>query len=246
MDAQQRRELYFACKRLLDVVVAISGLVILAPLILLIVVLIKVDSPGPAIFRQERVGAKRRRGDGREWWETMTFAFYKFRSMCNDSEPELHRAFVRAFIRADDDGMAALQRVCRGETVEPAAHRGNDERGTRKLLHDPRVTSVGKFLRKSSLDELPQLWNVVKGDMSLVGPRPPIPYEVEEYRPWHRRRLRAKPGLTGLWQVTARSSASFDEKVRLDVEYIENQSLWLDLKILAKTPLVVLSGDGAM
>jgi lipopolysaccharide/colanic/teichoic acid biosynthesis glycosyltransferase len=113
------------------------------------------------------------------------------------------------------------------------------------LIHDPRVTRVGKFLRKSSLDELPQLWNIFRGEMSLVGPRPAIPYEVEEYQRWHLRRLEAMSGLTGLWQVTARSSANFDEIIRLDIEYIENQSFLLDIKILLKTPFVVLRGKGA-
>jgi len=108
------------------------------------------------------------------------------------------------------------------------------------------VTWLGKLLRRSSLDELPQLWNVLKGDMSLVGPRPPIPYEVEMYEPWHHQRLAADPGLTGLWQVTARSSANFDEMVRLDIWYIEHQSLWLDLKILLKTPWVVVTSKGAV
>jgi lipopolysaccharide/colanic/teichoic acid biosynthesis glycosyltransferase len=114
------------------------------------------------------------------------------------------------------------------------------------LTEDPRVTRLGKFLRKSSIDELPQLWNVLRGDMSIVGPRPPIPYEVEMYKPWHRKRLMAKPGLTGLWQVTARSSADFDEMVRMDIWYIEHQSLWLDLRILLKTPLSVMSMEGAV
>jgi lipopolysaccharide/colanic/teichoic acid biosynthesis glycosyltransferase len=115
----------------------------------------------------------------------------------------------------------------------------------RKLVKDARVTTLGRFLRKSSLDELPQFWNVLKGDMSLVGPRPPIPYEVEMYRDWHHERLAAQPGVTGLWQVTARSSADFDEMVRLDIHYVEHLSFWLDLKILIMTPLAVLNGNGA-
>jgi lipopolysaccharide/colanic/teichoic acid biosynthesis glycosyltransferase len=114
-----------------------------------------------------------------------------------------------------------------------------------KLVHDPRVTRLGRFLRKTSLDELPQLWNVLKGDMSLVGPRPSIPYEVELYEPWQRRRLETLPGITGLWQATARSASSFEESVKMDIWYIDHQSLWLDLKILLLTPLAVLSSRGA-
>jgi len=116
----------------------------------------------------------------------------------------------------------------------------------RKLTHDPRITHLGRILRISSLDETPQFWNVLKGDMSLVGPRPAIPYEVEMYKPWYRRRLETKPGITGLWQVTARCSADFEESVRLDIHYIEEQSLWLDIKILLKTPLAVISCKGAV
>jgi lipopolysaccharide/colanic/teichoic acid biosynthesis glycosyltransferase len=219
MRAQQQRWFYFACKRLLDILIAGSAL------------LIKLDSPGPAIFKQKRVGSKRRADGQRESWEVNTFTLCKFRTMCKDADPELHRAFVQAFIRNDHKGMAVLQ----GEDTQ-----------THKLVHDPRVTRLGRFLRRSSLDELPQLWNVLKGDMSVVGPRPPVLYEVDKYEPWHRQRMEAKPGLTGLWQVTARSSAEFDEMVRLDIQYIERQSFWLDLEILLKTPLVVLRGKGAL
>ena len=120
-----------------------------------------------------------------------------------------------------------------------------DDNSTHKMIKDPRVTRLGRILRKASLDELPQLWNILIGEMSLVGPRPAILYELAEYRPWHFQRLQAKPGLSGLWQVTARSSVEFDEMVKLDIEYIKHQSLWLDLKIILKTPIVVLSGKGA-
>jgi len=227
----QQRRFYFACKRLLDILIAGSALIILSPLILVTAILVMLDSPGPAIFKQERVGLRRRTDDQREAWEASVFTFYKFRTMYRDADSDLHRTFFRAFIRNDHTGMVALQ----GEDTQ-----------VRKLTHDPRVTRVGGFLRKSSLDELPQLWNVLKGDMSLVGPRPPIPYEVDMYEPWHHRRLETKPGLTGLWQVTARSSADFDQMVRLDIQYIERQSFWLDLKILLKTPVAVLSSKGAM
>jgi lipopolysaccharide/colanic/teichoic acid biosynthesis glycosyltransferase len=225
------RHLYLACKRCMDVVLATLLLVLAVPLMLLIAVLIKLDSPGPVIFVQERVGARRRSKDGRTIWYIRNFPFYKFRSMVQGADSSVHQAFVKALIHNDHESMAALQ----GEDVE-----------TCKLVHDPRVTRLGRILRRSSLDELPQLWNVLKGDMSLVGPRPPIPYEVDEYQPWHRQRLWSKPGLTGLWQVTARSSADFDEMVRLDIDYIERQNLWLDLKILVETPLAVLSSKGAV
>jgi lipopolysaccharide/colanic/teichoic acid biosynthesis glycosyltransferase len=252
---------YATCKRLLDVVIAGSLLIVLSPLMLVVAVLVKLDSPGPAIFKQERVGTRRRRYGERGTWDTKPFTCYKFRSMHQDADCELHRAFVKALILEDEEQMAALQHRC-GETAsEPRRALGRAflgtradgprprteaQRQTRKLVYDPRITRLGSVLRKSSLDELPQLWNVLKGDMSLVGPRPPIPYEVEEYELWHRKRLEAKPGLTGLWQVGPRSAADFNEMVRLDIQYIEQQSLWLDLKILASTPLAVLRGKGAV
>lgn len=228
MDA--RRRLYFAWKRLCDVLVAGMLLLILLPLMALIALLITLETPGPAIFRQERVGARRRKNDPQGSWEVCRFTMYKFRTMYNNADSGTHRAFVQAFIAGDEEGMTAVQ---------------GEETRTRKLVHDRRVTRMGQFLRKSSLDELPQFLNVLNGDMSLIGPRPPIPYEVEMYEAWHHRRLATQPGLTGLWQVTARSSADFDEMVRLDIEYIQRQSFLLDLKILLKTPLAVLSGKGA-
>ena len=231
MRAQQQHWFYFACKRLLDTLIAGSALILLSPLMLVIAILVKLDSPGPAIFKQKRVGARRRTDVQREYWDVSTFTLCKFRTMSKDARSDPHRAFVQAFIRNDHEGMATLQ----GEDIQ-----------TRKLVHDPRVTRLGRFLRRSSLDELPQLWNVLKGDMSVVGPRPPVLYEVDKYEPWHRQRMEAKPGLTGLWQVTARSSADFDTAVRLDIQYIERQSFWLDLMILLKTPLVVLRGKGAL
>lgn len=152
------------------------------------------------------------------------FTFLKFRSMFVNNDPAIHQEYVRNLI---------------SKKVE-------DSGGAYKIKNDPRVTSIGRFLRKSSLDELPQFINVLRGEMSLVGPRPPIPYEFESYSLWHRRRiLEAKPGITGAWQVNGRSRTSFDEMVRMDIRYIRNQSLWLDVKILLKTPGAVLSGDGA-
>jgi len=152
------------------------------------------------------------------------FTFLKFRSMHVNNDPTIHQEYVRKLIS---------QELTEGD-------------GTYKIKNDPRVTAVGRFLRKSSLDELPQFFNVLKGDMSLVGPRPPIPYEFENYSLWHRRRiLEARPGLTGIWQVSGRSRTTFDEMVRMDLRYIREQSLWLDVKILFKTPLAVFRGDGA-
>ena len=152
------------------------------------------------------------------------FTFLKFRSMYVDNNPEIHKTYVRDLIR---------QKI-------------KEESGVYKIKNDPRITPLGRFLRKSSLDELPQLLNVLKGDMSLVGPRPPIPYEFECYELWHRRRvLEAKPGVTGLWQVNGRSRTTFDEMVRLDLRYVRDRSLWLDFRIILQTPLAVLGGDGA-
>jgi lipopolysaccharide/colanic/teichoic acid biosynthesis glycosyltransferase len=225
------RAFYYAFKRALDISVAALALIVLAPVMALIAVLIVLDSGWPVVFAQGRVGARRWTREGYSYWRQTTFTCYKFRSMVRDADPSVHLAYVKAFIGNDCQRMAALQ---------------NGTTQTYKLVGDPRVTRVGRWLRKSSLDELPQLWNVLRGDLSLVGPRPPIPYEVDEYKPWHRRRLQTKPGLTGLWQVTARSSADFDAMVGLDIQYIENQSFWLDLKILVKTPLAVLSGKGAV
>jgi lipopolysaccharide/colanic/teichoic acid biosynthesis glycosyltransferase len=233
MIAQERsqRWFYFACKRLLDVLVAASLLFFLAPLMVLLSLLIRLNTPGPAIFKQERVGLRRRSRGRRVTWEIEPFTFYKFRSMHWDSDPEVHRAFVQALLQKDQQTITKLQ----GE--DPQIH---------KLVKDSRVTGIGGFLRKSSLDELPQLLNVLKGDMSLVGPRPPTPYEVDMYDAWHHRRLEAKPGMTGLWQVTARSTVDYEEMIKLDIEYIENQSFWLDFKILVKTPLSVFSAKGAV
>ncbi len=225
------RAYYHFFKRVLDVSVAALALVILSPVMAVIALAIILDSGWPVIFAQERVGARRWTREGYSYWRRTPFTLYKFRSMVQNADPSMHKAFTKAFIHNDHQGLAALQ---------------DDDIKVRKLMSDPRVTRMGWILRRSSLDELPQLWNVLKGDMSLVGPRPPIAYEVDEYKSWHHRRLGAKPGLTGLWQVTARSSADFDEMVWLDIQYIGNQSFWLDLKIMLKTPLAVLSGKGAV
>ena len=222
--------IYYAIKRAMDLALAILLLVLLFPLMLLIALAIAIYSPGPILFVQERVGAKRRSEGGRTIWRQANFPCYKFRTMHLNSGSSTHRAYVKALIANDRDQMKTLQ----GEATT-----------IRKLVNDARITRPGKYLRKASLDELPQLWNVVRGDMSLVGPRPAIPYEVEMYRSWHWKRLEAQPGITGLQQVTARATADFDEQVRLDLQYINHQSLWLDLKIILKTPFVIISAKGA-
>jgi exopolysaccharide biosynthesis polyprenyl glycosylphosphotransferase len=152
------------------------------------------------------------------------FNFYKFRSMVNNSDDAIHRQFAAMFINGGDI---------------PTANSS-----VFKMTDDPRITRIGKWLRKTSMDELPQLLNILKGEMSIVGPRPPIAYELDHYQPWHYERLRVSPGLTGLWQVSGRSNVPFEEMVRLDIHYINNWTLWNDLKIICKTVPVVINGDG--
>lgn len=204
-------------KLVMDLVLSCAGLVLLSPLFLLIALCIKIDSKGPVLYKQERVGR-----DGKR------FMFYKFRSMRWGSDEVTHRNYVKDLING----------------AVPYAN-GTDKTQVFKVMDDPRITRVGRFLRKTSIDELPQLINVVKGEMSLVGPRPPIPYEVEEYKDWHRKRLTVKPGLTGLWQVNGRSMLTFDQMVELDIQYIENWSIWVDVKVLASTIPAVVSARGA-
>ncbi|PYV63202.1 MAG: UDP-phosphate galactose phosphotransferase [Acidobacteria bacterium] len=206
-------------KRTMDVAGSALALVVFAPLFLAIAVAIKVSSKGPVFFRQQRVGQY-----------GVPFVFLKFRSMYAGSDPSSHRKYVCELIR----GQAKCE-----------TSKGNGA-GVYKQTADARITPLGNFLRRTSLDELPQFFNVFKGEMSLVGPRPPIAYEVEAYDTWHRRRLlEAKPGITGLWQVNGRSRVKFDDMVRLDLKYASTWSLWLDLKILLRTPYAVLLGEGA-
>lgn len=206
-------------KRTLDISVSLLMTIAFAPLLLVIAVAVRTSSKGPILFKQERIGQYGK-----------TFTFLKFRSMYADSDHSEHKEFVTKLISED-------------APVGAAAQNGN---GVYKITNDKRVTRLGKFLRRTSLDELPQLINVLKGDMSLVGPRPPIPYELAAYQTWHRRRvLEVKPGITGLWQVTGRSRVKFDEMVRLDLRYATNWSPWLDLKILVRTPMAVIKGSGA-
>ncbi len=203
-------------KRSLDIVAAGLLLLVSLPLWVIIALVIKLTSPGPVFYVQAAVG----RG-GR------TFRFYKFRSMRADADNAIHRRYIARFVRGPDGGGTAGT----GDLY--------------KMEKDARVTAVGRWLRRSSLDELPQLVNVLKGDMSLVGPRPPLPYEYELYDDWARRRLAVRPGITGLYQVTRRSRTSFRAMVAIDLEYIERRSLWLDLSIMARTLPAMLLGRGA-
>ena len=212
----QRKSLFL--KKVMDITGSLIALVVSAPLFLVISALIKLTSEGPVFFRQERVGQFGR-----------TFTLLKFRSMFVNNDPTIHREYVKSLICSSDNGS---QEGGRQEVF--------------KIQNDPRVTPIGRFLRKTSIDELPQFINVLMGDMSLVGPRPPIPYELENYDLWHRRRLLdMKPGITGMWQVEGRSRTTFNDMVRLDIYYMTNWSIWLDLKLLVKTPLAVVNSKGA-
>jgi lipopolysaccharide/colanic/teichoic acid biosynthesis glycosyltransferase len=205
-------------KRVMDIALSLLLLVLLSPLFLAIAAVLKLTSPGPILFRQRRIGQMAR-----------PFTMLKFRTMRANADPALHQEFVTKFIKSS----AQLHPLGRKAVF--------------KLTNDPRVTPLGRILRKTSLDELPQFWNVLRGEMSLVGPRPPLPYELEHYKPWHYRRvLEAKPGITGLWQIAGRSRTTYDDMVRLDLRYVQDGSMRTDLKILLATPLAVLSGRGAV
>jgi lipopolysaccharide/colanic/teichoic acid biosynthesis glycosyltransferase len=210
-------------KRMLDICVSLSLLALLSPLVAIIVAAIKLTSRGPVHFRQKRIGECGK-----------PFTFLKFRTMYVNNDASEHKEYVRQLIA----GKAAKQ-----PTDDDGDGKGE---GVFKLTRDRRITPVGSFLRRTSLDELPQLFNVLRGEMSLVGPRPPLPYEVEAYATWHRRRLlEAKPGITGLWQVYGRSRVDFNEMVRMDLRYARACSPWLDLKILLNTPKAAFGGQGA-
>jgi lipopolysaccharide/colanic/teichoic acid biosynthesis glycosyltransferase len=213
-----RKRAPLIAKRALDVVGSGILLLVLSPIFALIAIAIKLTSDGPVFFAQERLGQFGTR-----------FRCLKFRTMYTNNDPKIHRDYVERFIA----GKAKEERNEAGSVVY-------------KIMDDPRITPVGRLLRKLSFDELPQFWNVLRGEMSLVGPRPPVAYEFRVYDIWHRRRvLEVKPGVTGLWQVSGRSRTSFDDMVRLDLRYSQSWSLWLDLKILAATPRAVFTGDGA-
>jgi len=204
-SAAPHDELRLLLKRAIDVLLATAALLLLLPFMLVTALLIRLTSPGPVIFRQQRCGLNGRR-----------FVFYKFRSMCQNAE-----------------------------AMKPALQHLNRKSTAFKIPNDPRLTPVGRFLRKFSIDEWPQLWNVLKGDMSLVGPRPAVPEEIEHYQRWQRRRLRMRPGLTCLWAVAGRDSLDFDSWMKLDMQYIDNWSLVLDWKIMLRTIPRVITGKGA-
>jgi lipopolysaccharide/colanic/teichoic acid biosynthesis glycosyltransferase len=203
-------------RRSFDLVVSLALILLLSPLLIGVALAVRLESRGPALFRQRRVG-----------YREAEFTLFKFRSMRVDADPRGHQEYVTALIK--------------GESANQQGGREN----LYKLAVDNRITPVGRWIRRWSLDELPQLFNVVKGDMTLVGPRPAIPYEVSEYPSWYRERFSVRPGLTGYWQVSGRSERTYEEMVRLDIEYAERRSLGLDLLILLKTPWVVLSRKGA-
>jgi lipopolysaccharide/colanic/teichoic acid biosynthesis glycosyltransferase len=212
-NTQRSMVFYEQVKRVLDVVLAGLLLVVLSPVLAVIAIAIKLDSPGPVLFVQRRTGRYGR-----------PFNFFKFRSMSyNQNHVNAHREFVRHYANGVDGTMAM--------------------NGLHKPQSNGRViTRVGRFLRQSSLDELPQLYNILRGDMSFVGPRAWADYELENYQEWHFRRLEVPPGLTGLAQINGRSALSFDEIIRLDIDYIDSRSIWTDVKILLKTVPVVVAG----
>ncbi len=207
LNLQTQKPIQWFMKRFLDFSLTITGLIIISPFLLLIALMIKLDSKGPVLFKQKRIGL-----NGKE------FYMYKFRSMVVDAE----------------------------EKLEELKDNNQTNDVMFKMFDDPRITKAGKFLRKYSLDELPQLFNVLKGEMSLVGPRPPLPREIKKYEKWHHIKFTTIPGLTGMWQVSGRAAIQeFDSVIELDYKYIKNWNLLLDLKLLLKTIPVVLSGKGA-
>jgi lipopolysaccharide/colanic/teichoic acid biosynthesis glycosyltransferase len=214
----------------MDIVLSVLLLVVAFPFLLLIALLIKLDSPGPVLFRQERIGLRNRSAEAQERWQLGTFVMFKFRTMHQNSAPSAHQQLMKALIRGDEYDLDQIR------------HHGDSV--VHKLSNDRRITRVGKLLRRTNLDELPQLWNVLRGEMSLVGPRPPLLYEVEQYKPHHWKRLGTIPGCVGLWQVSGWNTLGFDEMVKLDVWYIEHPSVWLDLRILLQAASAILSGRG--
>lgn len=206
---------YLRVKRVFDVLFFLLLLLPLCVVMLFVAILIKLDSKGPVLFRQERVGQNGEK-----------FTLFKFRSMYVDSDESLHREAIKQYMNGEKlNG--------NGEAVLPY-----------KLENDPRITRVGRFIRKTSIDELPQFFNVLRGEMTLVGPRPPLPYEVELYSPYEWLRLSGKPGLTGPWQVYGRSRVSFQSMVDMDINYLQQQSFWEDLRLIALTPVIMILGRG--
>jgi lipopolysaccharide/colanic/teichoic acid biosynthesis glycosyltransferase len=216
-----RKKLMSLLKRIVDVLGSFSLLVLLSPVLVCIGVAIKLTSKGTILFQQTRIGQF-----------GQPFTFLKFRSMYTDADPRVHEKYIQEFILQSKNGSGASD--------------GLQQDGLFKLSQDPRITPLGHFLRRTSLDELPQLLNVLVGTMSLVGPRPSVHYEIKDYDTWHRRRvLEAKPGITGLWQVQGRSRTTFEDMVRLDLHYIDTWSLWTDFKLLLQTPWAVIKCKGA-
>ena len=226
MDRERQNRMYVWSKRGLDIVICVVALTLLAPILLLISLAVALDSRGPIIFSQDRVGS-RRSGKGRRLgWKTFTFRVHKFRTMVNNADQTLHQEYIKKFVTGE---------------LNP----GEGDEHKFKLDRDPRITRVGRFLRHTSLDELPQLFNILKGEMSLVGPRPVPVYEVAEYGEPHFERFAAPQGLTGLWQVKGRGNVTFEEMMRMDIEYVRSQSLWQDIKLILLTIPAVLAGSGA-
>ena len=220
-ETEKKKKLSLGVKRAMDIVGGSFALALASPLFIGLAVAIKLTSKGPVIFRQERVGQY-----------GVRFHFLKFRSMKVSNNAEIHKEYIKKFIA--------------GNSAEPNGNGDGAGKVVFKIKNDPRVTWLGRIMRRTSMDELPQFWNVIRGEMSLVGPRPPIPYEIESYDVWHRRRLlEVRPGITGLWQVQGRSKSTFDEMVRLDLQYSRTWTPLLDAKILLRTPRAVISGDGA-
>jgi lipopolysaccharide/colanic/teichoic acid biosynthesis glycosyltransferase len=217
---------YHLLKRAFDITAALVLLVLLAPLMLTVALAVRLDSPGPIFFAQQRAGTRRRTRGRMTTWEVQPFAFYKFRSMIHNADQSLHQKYIEQWANGE-------------------AKANGDKNASFKLTRDPRITRVGHFIRRTSLDELPQLFNVLKGDMRLVGPRPVPTYEFSHYKPEHLERMAAMPGITGLWQIKGRGRTTFDQQIVMDVEYIHAQSLWYDIKILLLTLPAVLSSKGA-
>jgi lipopolysaccharide/colanic/teichoic acid biosynthesis glycosyltransferase len=207
------RSRYDAAKRAVDVSLGLVLFVLFLPLMLLVAIAVRLNSPGPVLFKQRRLGRDMR-----------PFTVLKFRTMAVDSSPELHQQYIAELVNSDPGATA----------------NGNGNGQVKKLTADPRVTGVGRILRRVSLDELPQLFNVIRGSMSLVGPRPALEYELEHYRAEHFERFNVRPGVTGLWQVSGRNSLGFREMLDLDVEYAQEATLATDLRILARTPVAAV------
>jgi lipopolysaccharide/colanic/teichoic acid biosynthesis glycosyltransferase len=216
--SEVKRQFMYTCwKCVFDLMLSLFAIIILSPLLAVIALLIRLDSPGSSIFRREQVGE-----NGKQ------FVAYKFRTMHTINDDYKYKAYLIKYILEDAP-----------YTVD------RNGQGVYKVVDDPRVTKFGAWLRKTNLDELPQLFNVLKGEMSIIGPRPDIPFAVNMYNNWHRQRLKAKPGITGLWQVSQRKGLSFKDMVCLDIEYINNQSILLDIKIFLSTIGIILKMDGS-